>query len=132
MLTLASCGFASCGGLHFYSGRRGPDFFSLRHYKVTQVGIRVGETGAIGVFTEGPLGTHTRVCLLTDMADLQMKLLRKKIQKRSEKNKERKLRQKQREADEEEENGNVEADVSEFELICELSGWLAKLAWEAC
>lgn len=48
--------------------------------------------------------TYTRVCLQADMADLQMKLLRKKIQKRNEKNKERKLRQKQRE---EEENGNV-------------------------
>ncbi|KAB5577207.1 hypothetical protein PHYPO_G00207270 [Pangasianodon hypophthalmus] len=35
------------------------------------------------------------------MADLQMKLLRKKIQKRNEKNKERKLRQKQREEEEE-------------------------------
>ncbi|XP_017325633.1 ATP-dependent RNA helicase DDX18 [Ictalurus punctatus] len=34
------------------------------------------------------------------MADLQMKLLRKKIQKRNEKNKERKLRQKQREEEE--------------------------------
>ncbi|XP_027020396.1 ATP-dependent RNA helicase DDX18 [Tachysurus fulvidraco] len=38
------------------------------------------------------------------MADLQMKLLRKKIQKRNAKNKERKLRQKQREEEEGEEN----------------------------
>lgn len=54
--------------------------------------------------TEGPQSL-TRVCLHADMADLQMKLLRKKIEKRNVKNKERKLRQKQRE--EEEESGNV-------------------------
>lgn len=53
------------------------------------------------------------MCLRADMADLQMKLLRKKIQKRNEKNKERKLRQKQIEA-EEEENGNVEANIAEL------------------
>ncbi|KAI5628028.1 ATP-dependent RNA helicase DDX18 [Silurus asotus] len=41
------------------------------------------------------------------MADLQMKLLRKKIQKRNAKNKERKLRQKQREEDEEENDSKV-------------------------
>uniref|UniRef100_A0AAR2LWV2 ATP-dependent RNA helicase n=1 Tax=Pygocentrus nattereri TaxID=42514 RepID=A0AAR2LWV2_PYGNA len=48
------------------------------------------------------------------MADLQMKLLRKKIQKRNEKNKERKLRQKQRE--EEEENGKVYLIILESSL----------------
>lgn len=35
--------------------------------------------------------TYTRVLCTVAMADLQMKLLRKKIQKRNEKNKERKL-----------------------------------------
>lgn len=63
------------------------------------------EHRAVGEFTEGPFLTYTRVCLLADMADLQMKLLRKKIQKRNEKNKERKFRQKRRE--EEEETGKV-------------------------
>lgn len=56
------------------------------------------------------------MCLCADMADLQMKLLRKKIQKRNEKNKERKLRQKQRE---EEENGNVCVDLFELEVYVE-------------
>ncbi|XP_066515484.1 ATP-dependent RNA helicase DDX18 [Hoplias malabaricus] len=45
------------------------------------------------------------------MADLQMKLLRKKIQKRNQKNKERKLRQKQLEGEEEE--LNIQEEVCE-------------------
>ncbi|KAF4087089.1 hypothetical protein AMELA_G00091640 [Ameiurus melas] len=45
------------------------------------------------------------------MADLQMKLLRKKIQKRNEKNKERKLRQKQREEEEENACKGISEDV---------------------
>ncbi|KAK3543557.1 hypothetical protein QTP70_023889 [Hemibagrus guttatus] len=45
-----------------------------------------------------------------DMADLQMKLLRKKIQKRNAKNKERKLKQKQREE---------EGEENEFKVVIE-------------
>lgn len=44
--------------------------------------------------------TLTRAQSSVTMADLQMKLLRKKIQKRNEKNKERKLLQKQTEEEE--------------------------------
>ncbi len=60
----------------------------------------------LGIFTQavqtdalkGPdYLTYTRVLCAVTMADLQMKLLRKKIQKRNEKTKERKLLSKQRE-----------------------------------
>ncbi|XP_078142093.1 ATP-dependent RNA helicase DDX18 isoform X2 [Centroberyx gerrardi] len=47
------------------------------------------------------------------MADLQMKLLRKKIQKRNEKNKERKLLKEQRQDEETEPNGLVEESCEE-------------------
>ena len=50
---------------------------------------------------KGPeLHTYTRVLCAVAMADLQMKLLRKKIQKRNEKNKERKLLRTQAEDEE--------------------------------
>lgn len=50
---------------------------------------------------------HAHTCLSTAMADMQMKILRKKIQKRSEKNKQRKLLQSQKE----EENSEEVKDV---------------------
>lgn len=45
---------------------------------------------------------HAHTCLCTAMADMQMKILRKKIEKRNEKNKQRNLLRSQKE---EEENG---------------------------
>lgn len=44
--------------------------------------------------------TYTRVPFTVAMADLQMKLLRKKIQKRNDKNKERKLLKTQKDDEE--------------------------------
>merc|ERR1712035_75687 len=73
------------------------------------------------------MGTYTRVLYTVTMADLQMKLLRKKIQKRSEKNKERKLLQKSTEDEETVNSNGLEEECSvEPAAACKTDGKLKK------